>query len=514
MMFKSLFTSATSACFELENTNPYYAPEKYQVIVNGKKDDKVWESNVFSLYNLTPDTDYVIGTTLGNFTVTIHTDSESGTINVKDLGAKGDGVSDDTYYVQMAIDRCPKGGRVIIPEGSYYIRPIVLKSDMTLEIQKGGELLGDIVEEHYPYVPAKIEHEDGTEEILATWEGNPYPCHQSFLSAYKQNNIKIVGEGTINGNADKSTWWATPKGREVARPRLLTLNKCQNVTLHGVTCKNSAAWNLHPFFSQNLGFYDIRVQNPYTGPNTDGLDPESCDNVNIIGCVFSVGDDCVALKAGKLYMGAKYKTPANHHTIRNDLFRDGHGAIVLGSEISGGVQNLSVSQCLFKHTDRGLRIKTRRGRGKDSIIDGIVFENIKMENVITPFVINMYYFCDPDGHTEYVWSREKRPVGDDTPYLGKFLFKNIECVDCECMCAYFDGLVEQPVKEVVIENVKFSFNKQAKPFKPAMLEFVREYCKEGIYIDNVENVVLKNVTFDGVEGETVIKKNCGKVTVL
>ena len=513
-MFKQLFVSGTTACFELENTNPYYAPEKYRVTVNGVITDKIWESNVFSLFNLQPDTAYVIGTTLDSETLTIHTDKESGVVNVKDLGAKGDGVTEDTYYVQMAIDSCPKGGRVVIPEGSYYVRPIVLKSDITIEIQKGGELLGDIVEEHYPYVPAKIEHEDGTEEILATWEGNPYPCHQSFVSAYKQSNIKIVGEGAINGNADHSTWWATPKGRAVARPRLVTLNKCENVVFHGVTCKNSAAWNLHPFFSKNLGFYDIRVQNPYTGPNTDGLDPESCDNVNIIGCVFSVGDDCVALKAGKLYMGTKYKTPANHHTIRNDLFQDGHGAIVLGSEISGGVKNLSVCQCVFKHTDRGLRIKTRRGRGKDSIIDGVVFENIKMINVITPFVINMYYFCDPDGHTEYVWSRKKQPVGDDTPYLGKFLFKNIECTDCECMCAYFDGLVEQPVKEVVIENVSFSFKSDAKPFKPAMLEFVRDYCKEGIYIDNVENVILKNVTFDGVEGDTIIQKNCGKVTII
>lgn len=513
-MFKQLFVSGTTACFELENTNPYYAPEKYRVTVNGVITDKIWESNVFSLFNLQPDTAYVIGTTLDSETLTIHTDKESGVVNVKDLGAKGDGVTEDTYYVQMAIDSCPKGGRVVIPEGSYYVRPIVLKSDITIEIQKGGELLGDIVEEHYPYVPAKIEHEDGTEEILATWEGNPYPCHQSFVSAYKQSNIKIVGEGAINGNADHSTWWATPKGRAVARPRLVTLNKCENVVFHGVTCKNSAAWNLHPFFSKNLGFYDIRVQNPYTGPNTDGLDPESCDNVNIIGCVFSVGDDCVALKAGKLYMGAKYKTPANHHTIRNDLFQDGHGAIVLGSEISGGVKNLSVCQCVFKHTDRGLRIKTRRGRGKDSIIDGVVFENIKMINVITPFVINMYYFCDPDGHTEYVWSRKKQPIGDDTPYLGKFLFKNIECTECECMCAYFDGLVEQPVKEVVIENVSFSFKADAKPFKPAMLEFVRDYCKEGIYIDNVENVILKNVTFDGVEGDTIIQKNCGKVTII
>ncbi|MDE6075616.1 MAG: glycoside hydrolase family 28 protein, partial [Clostridia bacterium] len=342
----------------------------------------------------------------------------------------------------------------------------------------------------------------------------PYPCHQSFVSAYKKEKIRIVGEGAINGNADKSTWWATPKGRAVARPRLVTLNKCKNVVFHGVTCKNSAAWNLHPFFSEDLGFYDLRVQNPYTGPNTDGLDPESCNRVQIVGCIFSVGDDCVAIKAGKLYLGAKYKTPANNHVIRNDLFQNGHGAIVLGSEISGGVKNLTVCQCVFKHTDRGLRIKSRRGRGKDSVIDGVVFENIKMINVITPLVINMYYFCDPDGHTEYVWSREKHPVGADTPYMGKFVFKDIECTECECMCAYFDGLVEQPVKEVVLENVSFSFKEDAKPFKPAMLENVRDFCKEGLYIDNVEKVTLKNVTFEGVEGEHIIKKNCGKLTVI
>lgn len=512
-MFKQLFVSCSSACFELENTNPYYSPQKYKVVLNGKTVGEEKDGNVFSLFNLEPDTEYKVGTTLGDFTVTFRTDKVTETINVKDLGAKGDGVTEDTYYVQRAIDSCPKGGRVVIPEGSFYVRPIVLTSDVTLEIQKGGELLGDIVEEHYPYVPAKIDLPDGSEEVLATWEGNPYPCHQSFVSARRQKNIKIVGEGAINGNADKSTWWDRPKGREVARPRLVTLNKCENVAFHGVTCKNSAAWNLHPFFSKNLGFYDIRVQNPYTGPNTDGLDPESCDNVEIVGCVFSVGDDCVALKSGKLYLGSKYKTPANHHTIRNDLFQDGHGAIVLGSEISGGVQNLTVCQCVFKHTDRGLRIKSRRGRGKDCVIDGVVFENIRMINVITPLVINLYYFCDPDGHTEYVYSREKRPVGDDTPYMGKFVFKDIECTECECMCAYFDGLVEQPVKEILLENVSFSFKEDAKPFKPAMLEFVRDYCKEGVYIDNVEKVTLKNVTFDGVQGDTVIRKNCGELNI-
>ena len=202
-MFKLLFVSSTTACFELENKNPYYSPEKYRVTLNGEAVGEEREGNVFSLFSLLPNTEYTVGTTADAFTLKFRTCKESGTVNVKELGAKGDGVSDDTYYIQMAIDSCPKGGRVIIPQGSYYTRPITLKSDITVEILKGGELLGDIVEEHYPYVPAKIEHEDGTEEILATWEGNPYPCHQSFISAYRQENVKIVGEGTINGNADK-----------------------------------------------------------------------------------------------------------------------------------------------------------------------------------------------------------------------------------------------------------------------------------------------------------------------
>ena len=511
-MFKQLFVSSTSACFEIKNTNPYYSPKKYKVLLNGVAEGEERDANVFSLFNLQPDTEYTVSTTIDENKITFRTANDTEVIDVKDLGAAGDGVTDDTYYVQMAIDKCPAGGRVVVRGGTFLIRPIVLKSDITIELKKDGELLGDVHEHNYPYVPARI-YVDGKEEILASWEGEPFDCHQSLVSAYRQKNIKIIGEGTINGNADKSTWWDRPTGRKVARPRLVFLNKCSDVVFHGVTCRNSASWNLHPYFSKNLEFYDLRVRNPYTGPNTDGLDPESCDKVDIIGCVFSVGDDCCAIKSGKLYMGKTYKTPANRHTLRNNLFRDGHGAIVLGSEMSGGVTNLSVCQCVFQHTDRGLRIKSRRGRGKDAVIDGVVFENIKMENVITPLVINMYYFCDPDGLTEYVRSRDpKMPVDDRTPYLGKFVFRDIECVDCECMAGYFDGLVEQPIKEVVIENMSFHFKEDAKPNQPAMLEGVRDYCKEGLYVDNVEHLVLRNVTFEGVDGEKIIKHNCKKVT--
>lgn len=509
-MLKKLFVSQTTACFELKNSSPYYSPKEYTVKVNGSQVGGVRRENVFSLFDLTPDSEYEVSVSCGG-SVKIKTLADVAVIDVKALGAKGDGKSDDTYFVQMAIDSCPEGGRIVLTKGTYLVRPIVLKSNITLELKKGARLLGSPDENDYPYIPAR-KYEKGKEVITATWEGEPFDCHQSFISAFRAQNVRVIGEGVIDGNADHSTWWATPKGRKVARGRLVFLNDCKDVVFHGVTCCNSASWNLHPFFSKNLSFLDLRIQNPYTGPNTDGLDPESCDKVDIIGCVFSVGDDCCAIKSGKLYMGKTYKTPASRHTLRNNLFQDGHGAIVLGSEMSGGVKDLDVCQCVFKHTDRGLRIKSRRGRGKDGIIDGVVFENIKMINVITPLVINMYYFCDPDGHTEYVWSRDAAtPVDDGTPYLGKFVFRDIECTDCECMAGYFDGLVEQPIKEVRIENVSFSFKKDAKPFKPAMLENVRDYCKEGLYVDNVENLILHNVTFDGVSGDTLLIKNCGKV---
>ena len=509
-MFKKLFVSSSSACFEFDNKDPYYCPESYRVIVNGVEEKTERNTNVFSLFNLTPGMQYTVRTTKDNCKITIVTPPETARIDVKALGAKGDGVSDDTFFVQMAIDSCPDGGRVVLPKGTYLVRPIKLKSNITLELKKGATLLGDTNEAHYPFIPARV-YIDGKEEILASWEGEPFDCHQSLISAYKQKNIKVVGEGVIDGNAVNSTWWDMPKGRKVARPRLVFLNKCENVVFHGVTGMNSASWNFHPFFSKNLKFYDISVKCPANAPNTDGLDPESCDDVEIVGCKFSVGDDCCAIKSGKFYMGMTYQTPADHHTLRNNLFCDGHGAIVLGSEMSGGVKNLSVGQCLFRHTERGLRIKSRRGRGKYAIIDGVSFENIKMENVITPLVINMYYFCDPDGMTEYVWSRDPNtPIDDRTPYLGKFTFRDIECVDCECMAGYFDGLAERPIKEVIMENVSIKFKEDAEPNLPAMATGVREYCKEGLYVDNVENLVLKNVTIEGVVGDKIIRKTIGK----
>ena len=287
--------------------------------------------------------------------------------------------------------------------------------------------------------------------------------------------------------------------------RLFFFNHCKEITFHGITAKNSPSWNFHPFFSDGVHLYQVRVLAPKNSPNTDAVDPESCDRVDIIGCVFSVGDDCIAIKSGKIELGRKYKKPADHHTIRNCLMEFGHGAVTLGSEIGAGIRNLSVSQCYFRQTDRGLRIKSRRGRGEDCVIDGVSFENIRMEKVLTPIVINLWYnCCDPDRFTEYVWSREKLPVDERTPHMGSFHFKDLTCTGAQVAACYIDGLPEAPIESVEMENVSVVFDEDAKPGVPAMQNFAKERCRLGFYLDHVKHISLRGVSLEGALGEKII----------
>ena len=501
MKFKPIVITSRSITLELEN-NDIVNTKEYSIKVNGELYLKS-DFNVISIFNLVPNTNYKITIEESNnsHSMDIKTLDESVSLNVKRFGAKGDGKTNDTKSIQAAILACPDKGRVYIPKGTYYTGPIFLRSNITIELAKNAILLGDIDRNNYPILPGMIYNSSETDEYnLGSWEGNPLDCFASIITGVNVENVNIIGQGIIDGNANNSDWWVDVRTRRIAwRPRGVFLNKCKNITLEGLTVKNTPSWNLHPYFSQDLKFIDLKIINPKDSPNTDGCDPESCTNVDIIGVNFSVGDDCIAIKSGKIYMGRKYKLPSSNFNIRNCSMNFGHGAIVLGSEMSGGIKDINVSQCLFNQTDRGLRIKTRRGRGKDAIIDGITFSNIKMKDVLTPLVINMFYYCDPDGHTEYVYSKEKLEVDDRTPYLGKFVFKDIDCENVNVAAGTFYGLPEQPIDSIDINNVSIHYASNPKAGIPAMMDFLEPMKGKGFIFSYVNKVNINNVTFDGLK---------------
>ncbi len=212
-------------------------------------------------------------------------------------------------------------------------------------------------------------------------------------------------------------------------------------------------------------------------------------------------------------MAKKFHTPSSHITIRNCLMNDGHGAVVLGSEMGAGIRNLNVSYCIFENTDRGVRVKTRRGRGKLAVVDGVTFHHIVMKNVLTPLVINMFYNCDPlDGKTWYVWTKEKLPVDERTPYLGKFVFRDMVCEDASACGGFFYGLPEAPIASITLQNISISFKENPEIKKPAMMSYLQPMKQKGLYLKNVEEVILKNVQINNYRGSPITRSNIGKIT--
>ena len=509
-----LCVTSVSACLELNCASAYYAYEDYKVYVNG---EFLFEknTNVFSLFGLESGKKYEVKIDMGGEEAKIEfeTQRETCACDVRAFGAVGDGVTDDTRAIQAAIHFLPDGARLFFPKGTYLTSPLALRSHITLDFSGGACLIGSPDRNAYPILPGNVPSLSGRSDIMiGAFEGVMRPMYQSLIHASHAEDITLIGPGVIDGNAQNSDFWTEFKNFDTARPRLLFFNNCKNVSVHGITARKSASWTFHPFYSENVSILDVNVEAPKNSPNTDAIDPESCNFVNIIGCRLSVGDDCIAIKSGKIDLARQRLQPAQNHVIRNCLMQFGHGAVTLGSETASGVKDLTVEKCIFNATDRGLRIKTRRGRGKDANISSVTFENIQMDSVITPFVINMWYnCCDPDRYSDYVKCRLPLPVDDRTPHLGEFTFKNIECKNAHAAAAYIDGLPEAPIDKVTFENVSVSFAKDAKPFVPAMQNDAVKRLKMGLYLNNVKTVVIKDTVITGADGDIAITENCENV---
>ena len=238
-------------------------------------------------------------------------------LDIREFGAVGDGKTVNTFAIQTAILSAPENSIIEIRDGNYLTGPVLLKSNITINIAGNARLTALKEREMYPILPASINKADRT-FYLGSWEGEPAACFASLFTGVSVNNVNITGEGTIDGNSDRETWWKDAKIKRISwRPRTIFLTDCSNINIVGINIENSPSWTLHPVFSSNLGFFDMKIRNPKDSPNTDGIDPESCKNVSIIGVKFSVGDDCIAIKSGKGKIGREIGIPSENINIDN-----------------------------------------------------------------------------------------------------------------------------------------------------------------------------------------------------
>lgn len=416
--------------------------------------------------------------------------------DVRKYGAVGDGKTDSTKPIRNAIATAAAagGGTVYFPAGRFLTGPIVLKSNITLYLGTGATLsFSQNFEDYLPMVPTR-------------WEGTEVITFSPQFYGNNLNNVAIVGRGTIDGQG--KPWWdfykrlravrdATgtypidsvwqreflQKNRNTElpddpervkmgflRPPMFQLRESNHLTIDGVTIKNAPFWTLNPVYCNDVSVTEVRIINPEDGPNTDGVNAESCTNVRISGCYIDVGDDCITIKSGRDAEARRRNRPAENYTITNCTMRRGHGGVVIGSEMSGSVRNIAISNCVFDDTDRGIRLKSTRGRG--GVVERVRVSNIVMRGIREEaIVLNMYYTEAP-----------AEPPSERTPQ-----FRNIHLSDISGTgkkAVKMLGLPEQPLFDVSLSNVNM-------------------VAEEGLTVTDARQVRLHSVRVDTQSGPAI-----------
>lgn len=420
--------------------------------------------------------------------------------NIREHGAVGDGQTLDSPAIQAAIDARAElgGGTVYLPAGLYLAGSLFLKNNITLYLDAGAVILGSENPEDYPLIHGR-------------WEGKHQDTYAPLIAGQNLKNIAVVGRGTIDGNG--AIWWKAKKENSLAhpRPRLISFSNCTNVLIEGITAVNSPSWTINPVHCQNVNIRGITIINPGDSPNTDGINPDSCRLVRISDCYVSVGDDCITIKSGTEHESSDRYAPCRDLTITNCTLERGHGGIVIGSEMSGGVKNVVVSNCVFIGTDRGIRIKSRRGRG--GIIEDIRISNLIMEDVLCPFTMNLYYHIGERGNLN-ISDKNPRPVDEGTPRLRRVHFSHITAREVKYAAGFLYGLAEMPLEDISFSDVSVSFSSQADSGYPDMADDIPSMSKAGFFIRNARHLRLESVEVVGQVGEALDISGCSDVKVI
>lgn len=418
-------------------------------------------------------------------------------VDMLKAGAKADGKKLNTTLINNTITRlnAAGGGTLYFPAGTYLTGAVKLKSNITIELENGATLLfSDNFDDYLPFV--EMRH-----------EGVMMNSFCPLLYAVDSENITIKGEGILNGQGKK--WWTeffrifvdlkdngmrelnkyqpmwekandvkslyaetnedwhSTLQRRFFRPPFIQPVRCKNFRVEGVTIINSPFWTVNPEFCDNVTVKGITINNP-PSPNTDGINPESCKNVHISDCHISVGDDCITIKSGRDLQARKLGVPCENITITNCTMLSGHGGVVIGSEMSGGVKKVTISNCVFDGTERGIRLKSTRGRGgvvEDIRVSNIVMNNIQREAV----VFNLKYSKMPPE------AKSERTPEFRNIYVSGLTVRNVKTP------VKIVGLEEAPIEGIVLRDVD--------------VIDAREKC----IFENCKNIKLENVYVDSKE---------------
>ncbi|WP_049917112.1 glycoside hydrolase family 28 protein [Halogeometricum pallidum] len=413
--------------------------------------------------------------------------------NVREYGIEDDD-SLDTEAIQAALDDCAgEGGEVYLPSGTYLSAPLRVGDDTTLRVANGAELrfVGDFRE--FPTVESR-------------WEGWNQDGFHPCLYVADAENVTITGEGVVDGGG--SHWWdlvETPEAEfpddlkerlaEIrsghrqddvstftVRPPLLQIHECENVTVSGVTLRNSPFWNTHVVYSEDVTIHDVSIRNPPDAPNGDGIDIDSSRFVRVSDTHIDAGDDAICLKSGKDEEGREVGRPTENVVVTNCTVEHGHGGVVVGSETAGDVRHVTVTNCTFTDTDRGIRIKSKRGRG--GTVEDLRFDTIVMRRVACPFVLNGYYQTDIDS--------DPKPVDEATPNVRNVNFHHITAEEVES-AAFLAGLPERRFEGISFTDVDIDATRpfDATDLSPAMAAGYEQ--RHGIFCKSLGSVSFRDV---------------------
>ncbi len=399
--------------------------------------------------------------------------------NVREFGATGDGRTLDTKAIQQALDACGTdgGGTVLFPAGTYLSQPLTLRTKTTVMLEAGATLLANTNQSDFMKTPGNWLEAASSADFIP------------FIGGRKLTDITFTGNGTVDGNG--AVWWGeAEKARQIKpgytlpRPNLIVLDRCRNVRMENITLQNSPKFHFVPSDCEDVVVSNVTILAPAHAANTDAIDP-SGRRMLITKCKIDVGDDDVAIKAGKRIPGHDFES--EDITVTDCTFLHGHG-MSIGSETLGGVRNVTVRNCTFEDTENGLRIKSQRGKG--GLVENIRISDITMKNVNPAITLTCYYMFNSAGDANQqsdVTAGAVQPVNVRTPIFRNIYISNVTAT-CQKSAGIIMGLPESVISNVVLENIRIS-------------------SATGMTIRNAKGIQCRNVQVTAQEGPPFILDN-------